>query len=74
VEPDDTYSPAFDPAERFCPRCLAMRPGDAQSICEKCGLPMLPLNDADGALSHAYLHARGFCCDSGCRNCPWNDG
>lgn len=29
------------------------------------------LFDADGALSSAYLLARGYCCGLGCRNCPY---
>lgn len=31
----------------------------------------MPLFDESGAMSRAYLAARGFCCDSGCRNCPY---
>lgn len=27
--------------------------------------------DEAGALSRAYLSARGTCCSSGCRNCPY---
>ncbi|HTE20432.1 MAG TPA: helical backbone metal receptor, partial [Armatimonadota bacterium] len=29
------------------------------------------LFDADGALSRAYLLSRGYCCENGCRNCPY---
>lgn len=31
----------------------------------------LPLFDEDGALSQAYLLHRGYCCENGCRNCPY---
>ena len=27
--------------------------------------------DADGALSRAFLLTRGYCCQNGCRNCPY---
>lgn len=27
--------------------------------------------DEDGALSAAFLIARGYCCGNGCRNCPY---
>lgn len=27
--------------------------------------------DADGALSREYLLSRGYCCENGCRNCPY---
>lgn len=27
--------------------------------------------DQDGALSRAYLLDRGYCCENGCRNCPY---
>lgn len=27
--------------------------------------------DADGALSREYLLDRGYCCENGCRNCPY---
>ncbi len=30
-----------------------------------------PMFDADGALSRAFLLRRGFCCDLGCKNCPY---
>lgn len=33
--------------------------------------PGVPLFDADGALSREYLRHRGFCCENGCRNCPY---
>ena len=31
----------------------------------------LPLFDEDGALSRQYLQHRGYCCENGCRNCPY---
>jgi len=27
--------------------------------------------DADGALTQEYLRHRGYCCENGCRNCPY---
>ncbi len=27
--------------------------------------------DLEGALSRAFLLARGFCCTNGCKNCPY---
>jgi hypothetical protein len=27
--------------------------------------------DEDGALSRAFLLRRGFCCENGCKNCPY---
>ena len=27
--------------------------------------------DEDGALSRAFLLQRGFCCENGCKNCPY---
>lgn len=27
--------------------------------------------DRDGALSRAFLLRRGFCCELGCKNCPY---
>jgi hypothetical protein len=32
-----------------------------------------PMFDADGALSRSYLLQRGYCCELGCRNCPYRD-
>jgi uncharacterized protein (TIGR00290 family) len=31
----------------------------------------VPIFDADGALSREFLLARGYCCENGCRNCPY---
>lgn len=33
--------------------------------------PDVPLFDADGALSREFLLHRGYCCENGCRNCPY---
>ncbi len=33
--------------------------------------PGVPLFDAEGALSREYLLHRGYCCQNGCRNCPY---
>lgn len=39
------------------------------------GLPQnVPLFDADGALSREYLLRRGYCCQHGCKNCPYGFG
>jgi hypothetical protein len=27
--------------------------------------------DTDGALSRGFLLRRGFCCENGCKNCPY---
>jgi hypothetical protein len=32
---------------------------------------LLPLLDDNGAISASFLIARGSCCDTGCRNCPY---
>ena len=34
--------------------------------------PGVPLFDADGALSCEFLLHRGYCCENGCRNCPYD--
>jgi uncharacterized protein (TIGR00290 family) len=36
-------------------------------------LPTGPVSifDADGALTREYLLGRGYCCENGCRNCPY---
>jgi hypothetical protein len=31
----------------------------------------IPLFDAGGALSREHLLHRGYCCENGCRNCPY---
>jgi hypothetical protein len=56
---------------RFCPRCLLTLETSAQARCGACDEALLPLFDDSGALSKAFLTARGNCCDSGCRNCPY---
>jgi len=56
---------------RFCPKCLLTRHATAQARCRACDEALLPLLDEGGALSRAFLSARGNCCDSGCRNCPY---
>jgi iron complex transport system substrate-binding protein len=33
--------------------------------------PGMPLFEKDGSLSRAYLLHRGYCCENGCRNCPY---
>ena len=56
---------------RFCRRCLTTRQTAMREACEACGGDLLPLLDANGALSRDFLLARGSCCDTGCRNCPY---
>jgi hypothetical protein len=29
--------------------------------------------DPDGALSRAFLLQRGYCCELGCKNCPYRE-
>jgi hypothetical protein len=41
------------------------------ALCEECRLPMIALNDEVGALTREFLLARGSCCTSDCRNCPY---
>jgi hypothetical protein len=33
--------------------------------------PAARMFDADGALSRDFLLERGFCCNLGCKNCPY---
>ena len=66
------YHPTMpETALRFCPQCLMTRDATAQGHCPNCGSALLPLLDEAGALSRGFLAARGSCCDSGCRNCPY---
>ncbi len=37
----------------------------------RCGVAFVAMFDGAGALSAEFLAARGSCCDSGCRNCPY---
>ena len=39
--------------------------------CAACGGTLAPLLDEHGAISAEFLIARGSCCGSGCRNCPY---
>jgi hypothetical protein len=54
----------------FCPKCLTPA-GFVGGTCERCGVSFVAMFDAAGALSTEFLAARGSCCDSGCRNCPY---
>jgi hypothetical protein len=56
----------------FCSKCLATFPANV-AACPVCAVALQRLNDAAGALSREFLLARGTCCDSGCRNCPYPD-
>jgi hypothetical protein len=55
----------------FCPKCLQTREARAGETCPTCGVPLQLLLDERGALSPGFLAARGECCDTGCRNCPY---
>jgi Cysteine-rich CWC/Family of unknown function (DUF5522) len=59
---------------RFCRGCLAVRQTATREVCGGCGGELLPLLDGNGAISREFLVARGSCCDSGCRNCPYEKG
>lgn len=58
---------------RFCRKCLATTDLLTQEVCPVCAGELLPLFDAGGALGREYLLARGDCCGSGCRNCPYDE-
>ncbi len=56
----------------FCPDCL--RPFEAKTLddrCRTCDVTLKPLFDETGALTRDYLLCQGYCCDSGCANCPY---
>src|SRR5689334_8360200 len=55
----------------FCPKCLQTQQARVREACPTCDVPLQPLIDDHGALSPEFLAARGTCCDSGCRNCPY---
>ena len=57
----------------FCPKCLATFDHAGVDACPTCAVRLQRLNDDVGALSREFLAARGTCCDSGCRNCPYPD-
>jgi hypothetical protein len=59
---------------RFCRGCLAIDQAATGAVCDRCGVEWLALLDEDGAISRDFLVARGSCCDSGCRNCPYEKG
>lgn len=59
---------------RFCPSCVTTQHTACREQCQACGDGLRPLLDAQGALSRAFLTARGHCCENGCRNCPYADG
>jgi ribosomal protein L40E len=56
---------------QFCPTCMATQHAAAHEKCRTCATELLRLVDDNGALSQAFLSARGTCCDTGCRNCPY---
>jgi len=58
---------------RFCPRCLETQHVTTRENCGVCGTALQPLLDQEGALSRSFLTARGTCCETGCRNCPYPD-
>lgn len=58
-------------ALRFCIACLTAEEDSARSTCGACGGTLRPFFDEQGAISGEFLKARGKCCGSGCRNCPY---
>jgi hypothetical protein len=56
---------------RFCPVCVTTEHAAVRERCRACGTTLLALLDEHGALSRAFLAARNSCCDTGCRNCPY---
>jgi hypothetical protein len=67
------WLPMPDRILRFCRKCLATREALSREVCETCGGELLPLFDSGGALCGEFLEARGTCCDTGCRNCPYGE-
>jgi hypothetical protein len=56
----------------FCLKCLELASASiSPATCRSCGAPLIQLFDESGALSRAFLEARGSCCGSGCKNCPY---
>jgi len=56
---------------RFCPTCVTTEHAAGRERCRACGTTLLALLDEEGALSREFLAARNSCCDTGCRNCPY---
>jgi hypothetical protein len=56
---------------RFCPKCVTTEHAATRDRCGACGTALQPLLDEQGAICRAFLLARNFCCDNGCRNCPY---
>ena len=63
--------PGMSVAARFCPSCLSTEHPATAHRCAACGMALLAMLDANGALSRDFLAARKSCCDNGCRNCPY---
>jgi ribosomal protein L34E len=59
---------------RFCRKCLVTRQTLSGEMCHACDSELLPFLDEHGAISREFLAARGNCCSSGCRNCPYPAG
>jgi hypothetical protein len=58
---------------RYCTTCLEVRQTASREMCRRCNGELLPLLDENGAISRSFLAARGSCCDTGCRNCPYEN-
>ena len=56
---------------RFCRNCLIAQQTVSGQLCGICGGELLPFLDGRGAIAREFLLARGSCCSSGCRNCPY---
>jgi uncharacterized protein DUF5522 len=64
--------PALSAQQLFCQKCLEVTSASISSAtCRVCGAPLAPLFDNGGALSREFLEARGSCCGTGCKNCPY---
>jgi hypothetical protein len=59
---------------RYCRQCLMTQQALTRQQCTACGGTLAPLLDEHGAISADFLVARGSCCGSGCRNCPYDKG
>ena len=55
----------------YCPSCLLSASVPEGTLCRKCGVPRKAVFGPDGAMTRDFLLARGVCCYSKCRNCPY---
>jgi hypothetical protein len=45
---------------------MPLKPSGAEAVSEP-----TPTFDREGALTAEFLRSRGYCCENGCRNCPY---